>query len=449
MNSLLQTFLAGTIKKGQLEIIDSSGASFCFGDGTGVPVRVWFKSKAAERRVLLDPEIKLGEEYMNGGLDIEVGTVLDLLTLLRANVGGTGRTWWTTAHAALRRIARRVVENNDRGRARDNVRRHYDLDGRLYSLFLDADWQYSCAYFEDGVTDLDEAQLAKKRHIAAKLDLHEGQAVLDIGSGWGGLGIYLAKTFNVDVTGVTLSEEQYAVSNQRAAELGLSGRVRFLLKDYRALNGPFDRVVSVGMFEHVGLSHYREFFRQLHALLADDGVALLHTIAKKNDPRPINPWTQRYIFPGAYVPTLSQLAPIVERQEFWLTDLENWRLHYAKTLAAWNDRFQAGRAEAAALFDERFCRMWEFYLQSCEVGFRMAGLCVFQMQLAKHIDALPITRDYIYNRIDHVAECASSCESGAGERRRRVHRKSVSKHTSLIRIRTRSPFCKAMRYSGV
>lgn len=403
MNSLLQSFLTRTIQTGHLEIIDSSDAAFCFGDGTGVPVRVRFKSKAAERAVLLDPESKLGEQYMNGGYDIEVGTVRDFLTILLANVGGE-RTWWTAAHAALRRVARGLIENNNRGRARDNVRRHYDLDGRLYSLFLDADRQYSCAYFEDGVSDLEEAQLAKRRHIAAKLDLQAGQTVLDIGSGWGGLGIYLAKTFDVDVTGVTLSEEQYALSNQRAAELGLSGRVRFLLKDYRALNDPFDRVVSVGMFEHVGLSHYREFFKQLHALLADDGVALLHTIARKNNPRPIDPWTHRYIFPGAYLPTLSQLAPIVERQDFWLTDLENWRLHYARTLAAWNDRFQARRAEAAALYDERFCRMWEFYLQSCEVAFRLAGLCVFQMQLAKRIDALPITRDYIYNRIGRITE---------------------------------------------
>ena len=244
MNNLLQSFLTRTIKTGQLEIIDSSGTAFCLGDGTGVPVRVGFKSKAAERAVLLDPEFKLGEEYMNGGYDIEVGTVRDFLTILRANVRGTG-TWWSAAHTALRRVARGLIENNNRGRARDNVRRHYDLDGRLYSLFLDADRQYSCAYFEDGVSDLDEAQLAKKRHIAAKLDLQAGQTVLDIGSGWGGLGIYLAKTFDVDVTGVTLSEEQYALSNHRAAELGLSGRVRFLLKDYRALNDPFDRVSGI------------------------------------------------------------------------------------------------------------------------------------------------------------------------------------------------------------
>ena len=404
MNSLLRMFLARTIKKGRLEIIDSSGAAYPFGDGTGVRLGIRFRSAAAELAVLLDPEMKLGEEYMNGGFDIEYGTVADFLTLLIVNAGDRRRSWWTRAFATFRSIVRRLGENNDQKRARDNVRRHYDLDGRLYSLFLDADRQYSCAYYEDGVTNLGDAQAAKKRHIAAKLAPRAGQRVLDIGSGWGGLGIYLAETFNVEVIGATLSEEQFAVSNRRARERGLSDRVRFLLQDYRTLKGPFDRIVSVGMFEHIGRSHYHEFFAQLYALLADDGVAVLHTIAMKNDPGPINPWMQRYIFPGAYLPTLSELAPVIEQQDFWLTDLDNWRLHYARTLAAWNDRFQARRAEAGAIYDERFCRMWEFYLQLCEVGFRMSGLCVFQMQLAKKIDAVPITRDYIYNRTDDKAQ---------------------------------------------
>ena len=398
MNRLLRAFLTRTIKKGRLDVIDPSGAAHHFGDGTGVPVRVRFNSAAAERAVLLDPELQLGEQYMNRGYDIEIGSVLDFLTLLLVNIGGNRPTWWTRALSSARSIFRSVFENNEPTRAQDNVQRHYDLDGRLYALFLDADRQYSCAYFEDGVTDLEQAQLAKKRHIAAKLALQPGQRVLDIGSGWGGLAIYLAETFKADVTGITLSEEQHAVSNQRARERGLSDRVRFLLQDYRTLPGSFDRIVSVGMFEHVGRSHYREFFRQLHALLADDGVSLLHTVAMKNDPGPFNPWMQRYIFPGAYLPTLSELAPVIEQQDFWLTDLENWRLHYAKTLAAWNERFQAHRAEAAVLYDDRFCRMWEFYLQFCVVGFRMAGLCVFQMQLTKKIDAVPITRDYIYSQ---------------------------------------------------
>jgi cyclopropane-fatty-acyl-phospholipid synthase len=404
MNRFLQKLFARKIRKGRLEITDPAGTTHRFGDGDGTLVRVRFTSASAERGMLLDPEMKLGEEYMNGGYDIEVGTVADFLTLLLSNFGNRRRTWWTSALAAARSSIRRLAENNDHRRARDNIRRHYDLDGRLYSLFLDADQQYSCAYFEDGVTNLDEAQAAKKRHIAAKLALRAGQRVLDIGSGWGGLGIYLAETFNVDVTGVTLSAEQFTVSNQHAKERGLSDRVRFLLQDYRRLQGRYDRIVSVGMFEHVGLSHYSEFFKQLYALLADDGVAVLHTIAMKNDPGPFNPWMQRYIFPGAYLPTLSELAPVIEKQDFWMTDLENWRLHYAMTLAAWNERFQARRAEVASIYDERFCRMWEFYLQLCEVGFRLSGLCVFQMQFAKQIDAVPITRNYIYKPNEDSAE---------------------------------------------
>ncbi|MHA1553703.1 MAG: class I SAM-dependent methyltransferase, partial [Alphaproteobacteria bacterium] len=295
MNHLLHSFLAGAIETGQLEIIDAAGESFSFGDGSGSPLRVRFHSPSVERAVLLDPHSNLGEQYMDGGLDVEEGTILDLMTLLRVNVGDAGNTWWTAAATKTRRAINQLTENNDERRARNNVQSHYDLDGRLYSLFLDRDQQYSCAYFEDGVTDLDQAQLAKKRHIAGKLLLQPGQRVLDIGSGWGGLGIYLAETVGVDVTGVTLSEEQHAVSNARARERGLSDRVRFLLQDYRTLDGPFERIVSVGMFEHVGLSRYQEFFKHLHELLSDDGVALLHTIAKKNNPRPINPWMQRYI----------------------------------------------------------------------------------------------------------------------------------------------------------
>ena len=398
MDGFLQAFLSRKIKKGRLEVIDWSGATRNFGDDTGALVRIRFNSAEAERAVLFDPELQLGQQYMNRGYDIEAGSIVDFLTLLLVNIGGNRPNWWTAALSSIRSIFRSVFENNEPTRARDNVRRHYDLDGRLYALFLDADRQYSCAYFEDGVANLEQAQLAKKRHIAAKLALQAGQRVLDIGSGWGGLAIYLAETFDVDVTGITLSEEQHAASNQRARERGLTDRVRFLRQDYRALEGSFDRIVSVGMFEHVGRSHYREYFSQLHALLAENGVALVHTIAMKNDPGPFNPWMQRYIFPGAHLPTLSELAPVIEQQDFWLTDLENWRLHYPATLAAWNERFQAHRAEAAALYDDRFCRMWEFYLQFCEVGFRQAGLCVFQLQLTKQIDAVPITRDYIYRR---------------------------------------------------
>ncbi|MEX0852162.1 MAG: cyclopropane-fatty-acyl-phospholipid synthase family protein [Bauldia sp.] len=396
MNGPLQRFLAATIKTGELEVVDSSGKRHRFGDGSGTPVRIRFHSTAAERAVLFDPEMKLGEEYVNGGYDVEAGSILDLLRILIENVGPRGRTWWMTALSGVRHLVRRLSENNNFAHARRNVHRHYDRDGRLYSLFLDDNRQYSCAYFEDGVTSLDEAQMAKMRHLAAKLNLMPGQRVLDIGSGWGGLGLYLAEHFEVDVTGVTVSDEQFTISNQRAKALGLDKHVRFVNQDYRRISGVFDRIVSVGMFEHVGLARYGEFFRGVERLLARDGVAVVHTIAKKDTPGPINPWMQSYIFPGAYLPTLSELAPQIERQGFWLTDLEVWRLHYANTLAAWNQRFQARRAEAAAIFGEPFCRMWEFYFQLCEIGFRYQGLCVFQLQLAKSIDVVPLTRDYVY-----------------------------------------------------
>ena len=395
MKPTLRSLLEGLIHKGSLEVIDADGVVHRFGDRQPSPVRVRFTRPDAERAVLRDPELRLGEEYVNGGLVIEVGSVLDLLGVLTSNLDRTPLPWWVAIRSGLRVTGDRLTDNNDLERARHNVHAHYDLDGRLYTLFLDSDLQYSCAYFEDGVTSLAEAQHAKKRHLASKLALRPGQKVLDIGSGWGGLGLYLAEHCGVDVTGVTLSDEQFAVSNRRAEERGLSDRVRFLLQDYRALEGPFDRIVSVGMFEHVGLSRYGEFFTSLRTLLSEDGVAVLHTIAKRGRPGPIGPWIKRYIFPGAHLPTLSELTPHIEGQGFWLTDVEVLRLHYADTLAAWNARFQARRAEAAELYDERFCRMWEFYLQSSEAAFRYQGLCVFQLQLAKQIEALPRTRAYM------------------------------------------------------
>jgi cyclopropane-fatty-acyl-phospholipid synthase len=393
---ILHRVLKRTLVKGSLEIVDADGTVYGLGDGSGRPVRIRFTSHAAEMAVFLNPEMRLGEEYVNGGYVIEKGTVFDFLNVLLLNVGESGRTWWTRFSGAIRSGLLRFADNNSPDRARRNVHVHYDLDGRLYNLFLDSDLQYSCAYFAPGVESLEEAQVAKKKHIAAKLHLKPGQRVLDIGSGWGGLGMYLAEHYDVDVTGVTLSEEQYRVSNERARQRGLTDQVRFLLKDYRELHEKFDRIVSVGMFEHVGHVRYREFFRHLDGLMRPDGVALIHTIAKYTGPGPISAWIQRYIFPGSYLPTLSELAPVIEQQGLWLTDLEVLRLHYAETLAAWNKRFQARRAEAAAIYDERFCRMWEFYLQLCEVAFRGMTLCVFQIQLAKEIGALPITRDYMY-----------------------------------------------------
>jgi cyclopropane-fatty-acyl-phospholipid synthase len=297
---------------------------------------------------------------------------------------------------------RRVHQFNPPGRARDNVQHHYDLDGRLYSLFLDDDLQYSCAYFEDGVTSLAEAQLAKKRHLAAKLALKPGQKVLDIGSGWGGLGLYLAEHEDVDVTGITLSDEQLAVSNRRAEERGLSSRVRFIHKDYRHLEGQFDRIVSVGMFEHVGVNHYRAFFDKCRDLLTNDGVMVLHSISRFGRPADTSAFIRKYIFPGGYIPAISEVVPHIERSGLLTTDVEILRLHYAKTLRLWRERFLAHREAVAALYDERFVRMWEFYLASSEMAFRAGGLMNFQIQLARKLEALPLTRDYIANAEDSL-----------------------------------------------
>jgi cyclopropane-fatty-acyl-phospholipid synthase len=293
---------------------------------------------------------------------------------------------------------------NPMDKARKNVAHHYDLSAELYDYFLDADRQYSCAYFPRGDEDIETAQLLKKRHIAAKLNLQPGMTVLDIGSGWGGMGIYLAKNFNCNVIGVTLSEEQFKLSNQRVKEEGLEGRVRFELVDYRKLTEPVDRIVSVGMLEHVGQHQYGEFFGQIKALLKPDGVALIHSIGRMGKPQPIGAWIRKYIFPGAYLPSISQLARSIEGHSLWLTDMENLRIHYAKTLACWYDRFEQNRENIAGIYDERFCRMWELYLLGCEMVFKTQYITVFQLQITKDINVLPITRDYMFDHERALAD---------------------------------------------
>jgi cyclopropane-fatty-acyl-phospholipid synthase len=284
---------------------------------------------------------------------------------------------------------------NPRERSRRNVAHHYDLDGRLYSLFLDADRQYSCAYFETPDQSLDDAQLAKKRHLAAKLCLTPNLRVLDIGCGWGGLGLYLAEFAGADVTGVTLSQEQHAVANERAAEKGLAKQARFNLQDYRDIASPFDRIVSVGMFEHVGVNHYDRFFRKSAQLLDRDGVMVLHSIGRSDGPSRTSPWIAKYIFPGGYIPSLSEVMPAIERAGLLVTDIEILRLHYADTLKAWRERFLAHLEEVERIYDKRFVRMWEFYLAAAEMSFREQNLMVFQIQLTKRQGIVPVTRDYI------------------------------------------------------
>jgi cyclopropane-fatty-acyl-phospholipid synthase len=393
MDRLLRYFLGQFVRRGTLAVTTASGAKFTCGDGAGQPVSVRFLTAAAERRVLLDPELHLGEAFMDGTFVVENGSIADALAILMDQPDMLPR--WAKPQWLLRYLGRHFWQFNLRGRSRRNVAHHYDLDGRLYSLFLDADKQYSCAYFETPDATLDDAQLAKKRHLAAKLVVRPGQRVLDIGSGWGGLGLYLAEMTGADVTGVTLSTEQLQVSNARAAEKNLSQSARFLLEDYRDIPGPFDRIVSVGMFEHVGVDFYETYFRRCAELLTDDGVMVLHSIGRSTGPDVTSPWIDKYIFPGGYIPALSEVMPAVEKAGLLVCDMEILRLHYAETLKAWRERFMARREEAVRLYDERFARMWEFYLAASEMSFRKQNMMNFQLQLTKRQGVVPITRDYI------------------------------------------------------
>lgn len=341
-------------------------------------------------RIAANPELALGEAWVDGGLAVEGGDIYAFLDLTASELVGRPRR----GPGAGWRLRRLLEQSNDRLRARRNVHHHYDLTVDLYRLFLDEDLQYSCAFFEHPGQSLDEAQAAKKRRIARKLLLRPGDRVLDIGCGWGGLGLTLAEA-GTRVTGVTLSTEQHRLANERAAGRGLADRAEFRLQDYRDLDERFDRIVSVGMFEHVGVPNYQAYFDTVARLLEDDGVALIHSIGRKDGPSRTQPWIRKYIFPGGYIPALSEVLPAIERSGLWVTDVEILRLHYADTLRAWRERFLARRAEAAALYDERFCRLWEFYLASSEVAFRRLGHMVFQIQLAKRPTAAPLTRDYL------------------------------------------------------
>jgi cyclopropane-fatty-acyl-phospholipid synthase len=396
MDRLLQKTLSALVRTGSLCVTTASGRRFELGDGSGKHIVVRFTSVLAQWGILLDPELRLGEAYMDGGLVIDSGSMADLLALVMAQdysrmlLPGWARPRWLS-----RRVWRRLQQYNRRGRARKNVAHHYDLDARLYSLFLDADLQYSCGYFETADQSLDDAQLAKKRHLAAKLLIEPEARILDIGSGWGGLGLYLAETCGARVTGLTLSQEQLATSRMRAEENGLSGRADFQFCDYRDVAGTFDRLVSVGMFEHVGIGFYDDYFRKCADLLETDGVMLLHAIGRPEGPGYTNPFTAKYIFPGGYIPALSEVVPAIERAGLLVSDIEILRLHYADTLKAWHDRFQAHREDVERLYDARFCRMWEFYLASAEMSFRKQNMFVFQIQITRRQAVVPMTRDYV------------------------------------------------------
>ena len=395
MDRLLQLVLASIVRTGSLRVTTARGRRFTLGDGTGKPAAVRLKTAWALLSVLSDPELRLGEAYMDGTLAIEDGTLADFLAIAMSQNGAARSPPMSGPLFLARFVRRRLQQLNRRGRARKNVAHHYDLDGRLYSLFLDADRQYSCGYFEDRDQSLDDAQLAKKRHLAAKLLARGGQQVLDIGCGWGGLTLYLAEMCGASVRGITLSQEQLALSRARAEEKNLDHAVDFRLEDYRDVVGRFDRIVSVGMFEHVGLGFYETYFRKCADLLADDGVMVLHSIGRSEGPSITNPFIAKYIFPGGYIPALSEVVRAVERAGLLVTDVEILRLHYAETLKAWRERFLAHSEEVERLYDARFARMWEFYLASSEMAFRHQNMMVMQIQLTKVQGVVPMTRDYI------------------------------------------------------
>ncbi|MDP9103940.1 MAG: cyclopropane-fatty-acyl-phospholipid synthase family protein [Pseudomonadota bacterium] len=389
------------VRVGNLTLIDAQDRKSRFGDGSGPAVTVKLHGRFTALKIALQPTLMLGECYMNGTLEVVGGDVYAFLELIGRNFdhdpirqhrqSWPRRVWFS--------FLRRIRQINGRIQAQRNIHVHYDISNDLYRRFLDPDMQYSCAYFARPDMPLDEAQIAKKAHIAAKLLLESHHRVLDIGCGWGGLGLTLASYVpEGGVTGVTLSEEQLALAQERSAarvSAGMQG-ADFRLQDYRDVAGPFDRIVSVGMFEHVGQPNYQEYFDQIARLLTEDGVAVVHSIGRKDEPGLTNPFIAKYIFPGGYIPALSEVLPHIERAGLWVTDVEILRLHYAETLKAWRVGFAADRDAIRAIHDEQFCRMFEFYLAVSEIAFRFGGHMVFQLQLTRRIDAAPITRDYIY-----------------------------------------------------
>ena len=396
---LLAKVLSRVLGEGQLTIIDPAGTAHrVTGGKPGPSVTMRVHDRWTGLRLLVRPRLAFGEAYMDGKLTVEEGgDIYDLLDLLGRNMAALEATPFVSWSYGWQRLIRTFEQYNPIGRAEQNVAHHYDLKDQLYDFFLDRDRQYSCAYFKNGDEPLEQAQLDKKHHIASKMLLEPGQKVLDIGSGWGGMGLFLGQQYGVDVTGVTLSKEQLAVSCRRALETGMADRVRFKLLDYRQEPGRYNRIVSVGMFEHVGVTHYVEYFKKVKELLADDGVMLLHAIGRMERPGATNTWLKKYIFPGGYTPALSEVLTAIEKVGLWVTDVEILRLHYATTLRHWRQRFLANkdRIKQVAGYDDRFCRMWEFYLAGCEIAFRYMNQMVFQIQLARRVDTVPLTRDYV------------------------------------------------------
>ncbi|GAA0503561.1 cyclopropane-fatty-acyl-phospholipid synthase family protein [Pigmentiphaga sp. GD03639] len=402
---LLANTLEDLVRRGTLDVTLPDGRRLAFGDGTLPRAAIRFTDTRAVLALLMDPDLRLGELFMDQRLVVDEGSIYDVLELLLRDADAVRPGVMVRVLDAMRMSIRRFLQNNRPGRARANVAHHYDLDDRLYSLFLDEQRQYSCAYFEHPGQDLESAQRAKQRHIAAKLLVEPGHRVLDIGCGWGGLTRYLVEVAGAGhATGITLSEEQLKGARELAARTAHPQAYDYRLEDYRATPGRFDRVVSVGMFEHVGVGYHDAFFRKCHELLTDDGVMLLHFIGNSDVPDFNNPWIEKYIFPGGHIPSLSEFTPAIERSGLVVTDIEVLRLHYASTLRIWRERFLARRAEAVALYDERFARMWEYYLSMSETAFRYQDIAIFQVQLARRQESVPLTRDYVGEREARLRE---------------------------------------------
>lgn len=388
---MIEALLSKMIKTGDFTAHLPGGRTIKAGDGSGPPVAIRINGRGLRR--LANPSLGLGEGYMEGDIVFEQGTIDQLLTIVGES-GGRKPKRGSALTRFRKALKRRIQQVNDRVASRQNVAHHYDVSNELYRRFLDADMQYSCAYFERPDMTLEEAQAAKKALIGRKLLIKPGMKTLDIGSGWGGLSMTLAKDFGAQMTGVTLSTEQLALAKERAEKAGLADKTDFRLTDYRDLDEKFDRIVSVGMLEHVGAPNFRTYFETIHRLLDDDGVALVHSIGKMHGPGATNAFTQKYIFPGGYIPGLSEIVTAIEQADLWITDVEILRLHYAETCRIWRERFMAD-PDIPTMFDARFRRMWEFYLAGAELGFRHGGHMVFQIQLAKKRDATPLTRDYL------------------------------------------------------
>jgi len=394
--ALISRLIGTLLTKGRITLIQPGGDRETFGPGGGKELTVRFADKRVAFDLVRNPRLALGEAYMDGRLSIEDGTILDLLELIvganRWEDGGKGRA---ILKKGKMKGLKKLLRRNKPASSKRNVAHHYDLKDELYELFLDGDRQYSCAYFTDPSNSLEQAQSDKKAHIAAKLYLKPGMKVLDIGSGWGGTALYLNRVADVDVLGITLSEEQLKVARRRAEEAGVSDRVKFELIDYRHLEGRFDRIVSIGMFEHVGAAHYEEFYARCRELLADDGVMLLHTIGKLGGAGAPDPFTDKWIFPGYHLPSLSQMSAASEKVRLISSDVETLRLHYAYTLRHWLERATQAREQIVAMYDERFFRMWEFYLAGGIVMFESGAACNYQVQYIRDRNAVPITRDYM------------------------------------------------------